>query len=84
MAQNLAKISDLTSLRLEHSVFKQKVWVDSEASSDGLFFLRLVFHAWGGKKVPEVWICILFIDDIYTFSVDTLLVFGVWKEEELQ
>lgn len=38
----------------------------------------------GEKKVPEVWICILFIGDIYTFSVDTLLVFGVWKEEELQ
>lgn len=48
------------------------------------FFLGWFSMPEGGKKVPEVWICILFIDDIYTFSVDTLLVFGVWKEEELQ
>lgn len=45
MAQNLAKIGDLTSLILEHSVFKQKMGVDSEASSDSFFFLRLVFLA---------------------------------------
>lgn len=48
------------------------------------FFLGWFSMPEGEKKVPEVWICILFIDDIYTFSVDTLLVFGVWKEEELQ
>lgn len=39
------KIGDFTSLKLEHSIFKQKVGVDSEASSDGFFFLRLVFLA---------------------------------------
>lgn len=48
------------------------------------FFLGWFSMPEGEKKVPEVWICILFIGDIYTFSVDTLLVFGVWKEEELQ
>lgn len=41
MAQNVTNIRDLTPLRLGLSVFKQKVGVDSEASSGGFFFLFL-------------------------------------------
>lgn len=66
------KIGDFTSLKLEHSIFKQKVGVDSEASSDGFFFLGWFSLPEGKKKVPEVWICILFIDDIYTFTLKCL------------
>ena len=36
------------------------------------FFLGWFSLPEGKKKVPEVWICILFIDDIYTFTLKCL------------
>lgn len=49
------------------------------------FFLGWFSMPGGGKESSRgLDLYFLFIGDIYTFSVDTLLVFGVWKEEELQ